>query len=109
VQPEIVTTDQASTYPPAWLAIVPEAEHITGKQEQQDIERDHQHRKGRIHCMRGFQQPRCAQVICEGHAFLRTLQMGFYRLAVLTGTPRVGQPPRLVRAWDELTARLRAA
>jgi len=26
---------------------VPEAEHITGKMEQQEIERDHQHLKGR--------------------------------------------------------------
>jgi len=109
VRPESVTTDKALTYPPALFAIIPEAEHRIGTMEQQGIERDHHHLKGRTRNMRGFQQLRCAPVICEGHAFVRTLHLGFSRLAVPTGTPRIGQPPRLVRAWDELTACLRAA
>ena len=109
IWPESVTTDKAPAYPPALVAIVPEAEHRTGKMEQQGIERDHQHLKGRTRTMRGFQQLRCAQVICAGHAFVRTLHLGFYRLAVPTGAPRIGQPPRLMRAWDELTACLGAA
>ena len=38
----LVTTDKAPTHPPAARAVVPEAEHITGKTEQQGIKRDHQ-------------------------------------------------------------------
>ena len=109
VRPETVTTDRAPTYPPALSTILPEAEHLTGKMEQQGIERDHQHLKGRIRGMRGFQQRACAQIICQGHAFLRNLGAGFYRLAVPTGDPHLHQPPRPVRAWDELTTCLRAA
>jgi len=46
VRPYRVTTDKAPTYPPALRTVVPEAEHVTGKMEQQAIERDHQHLKG---------------------------------------------------------------
>jgi len=46
VRPHRVTTDKAAAYPPALGAVVPEVEHITGKAEQQGIERDHQHLKG---------------------------------------------------------------
>ncbi len=56
VRPHRVTTDKAAAYPPALRAVVPEAEHITGKAEQQAIERDHQHLKGRTRSMRGFQR-----------------------------------------------------
>ena len=73
------------------------------------IERDHQHLKGRTRSMRGFQQFRCAQVVCDGHGFMRNLRDGFYALAVPVGDPRVRQAPRLVRAWDELTVVLAAA
>ena len=59
--------------------------------------------------MRGLQELRCAQVIGVGHGFLRNLHRGFSRLAVPTGAACVGQPPRLTRAWDELTVYLRAA
>jgi len=62
VRPRRVTTDKAPTYPPALRAVVPEAEHITGKMEQHGIERDHQHLKGRTRSMRGFQQLGCACV-----------------------------------------------
>jgi DDE superfamily endonuclease len=43
VTPQTVTTDQAAAYPPALAEVLPEVEHITGKAEQQRIERDHQH------------------------------------------------------------------
>ncbi len=109
VRPHRVTTDKAPTYPPALRAVVPEAEHITGKMEQQGIERDHQHLKGRTRSMRGFQQLRCAQVVCDGHGFMRNLRDGFYRLGEPTGDPRLPQAPRLMRAWDDLTQRLAAA
>ncbi len=109
VRPCRVTTDKAPTYPPALRAVVPEAEHITGKMEQQAIERDHQHLKGRTRSMRGFQQLSCARVVCDGHGFMRNLRDGFYRLGEPTGNPRLPQAPRLVRAWDDLTQILAAA
>ncbi len=109
VRPRRVTTDKAPTYPPALRAVAPEAEHITGKMEQQAIERDHQHLKGRTRSMRGFQQLGCAQVVCDGHGFMRTLRDGFYRLGEPTGDPRISQAPRIARAWDDLTQILAAA
>jgi transposase-like protein len=52
--PRTVTTDKAAAYPPALQAVLPDAEHIISKGDQQTIESDHQHLKGRIRCMRGF-------------------------------------------------------
>jgi len=109
VRPRLVTTDKAPTYPPALRTVVPEAEHIMGKAEQQAIERDHQHLKGRTRCMRGFQRLGCAQTVCDGHGFMRNLRDGFYRLGESTGDPRIPQAPRLARAWDDLTQILAAA
>ena len=59
--------------------------------------------------MRGFQTLPCAQVVCEGHGFMRNLRDGFYDLAVPIGDPRIPHTPRLVRAWDDLTLALAAA
>jgi len=59
--------------------------------------------------MRGFQQIDCAQVVCDGHGFMRNLRDGFYRLGEPTGDPRAPQAPRLARAWDDLTHILAAA
>ncbi len=109
VRPRCVTTDKAPTYPPALRAVAPEAEHSTGTMEHQGIERDHQHLKGRTQSMRGFQQRRCAQVVCDGHGFMRTLRAGFSRLGEPTGDPRLPHAARLMRAWDDLTQRLVAA
>ena len=109
VRPRRVTTDQAPTYPTALRTVVPEAEHVKGKREQQAIERDHPHLTGRTRSMRGFGPLRCAQVVCEGHGFMRTLRDGFYRLGEPTGDPRLPHAPRLVCAWDALTQILAAA
>jgi len=80
------------------VAAAREAEHVTGKREQQGIARDHQHLKGRTRSMRGFQQIACARVVCDGHSFIRTLRDGFYRLSEPAGDPRIPQAPRLARA-----------
>jgi len=109
VRPRLVTTDKAPTYPPALRAVVPEVEHVTGKMEQQGIERDHQHLKGRTRSMHGFQQLGCAHVVCDGHGFMRNLRDGFYRLGEPAGDPRLPQAPRLMRVWDDLTRILAAA
>jgi transposase-like protein len=105
-RPRKVTMDKAAAYPPALQAVLPTAEHVTGKGEQQTIERDHHHLKGRLRCMRGLKTDATAQVVCSGHGFTRNLCAGFYTLGVVMGDPRVAQPPRLMRAWDALTAHL---
>ena len=90
VTPMLTTTDRAAIYPPALAAVVPEVVHIKGKMEQQRIERDHQHLKGRTRSMRGFQTLPCAQVVCAVHAFMRNLRNGFYDLGV--GGGKVNMP-----------------
>jgi hypothetical protein len=89
--------------------VLPETQHITGKLEQQEIERDHQHLKGRYRSMRGFRQVRCAQVICAGHGFVRNLQNGCYRLGLALGDACLRRVPQTMRAWDEITSMLQAA
>ena len=106
---ETVTTDRAPIYPSTFAAVLQEVDHVTGKMEQQGIERDHQHLKGRTRSMRGFQTTFCAQVICQGHGFIRILCQGFYTICLPVGDPRVPKVPRLVRAWDELTTVMAAA
>jgi len=65
--PDEVTTDGAAVYPPALSDVLPGALHETGKAVKQRIERDHQHRKGRLGPMRGFKTLAGARVPCAGH------------------------------------------
>ena len=58
--------------------------------------------------MRNFKTEPTAQVVCEGHGFVRNLAGGFYRLGLVAGDPGMPQPPLLMRAWEELTAVLLA-
>jgi transposase, IS6 family len=109
VRPHTAATDKAAIYPPALRRVLPEAAHITGKSEQQRIERDHGHLKGRYRSMRGFKMLHSAQTVCAGHGFVRNLRDGFYRLELILADPRIPQTPRLMRAWDEITDQLRAA
>jgi len=109
VRPEVVTTDKAAAYPPALAQVLPEAEHLTGKMEQQRIERDHGHLKSRLRSMRWFKTPGTAALFCRMHGFLRNLLQGFYGLGIVLGDPRRPQAPRLMRAWAELTHELQAA
>ena len=80
VRPHTVTTDKAAISAPALAAVLPEAAHIAGKAEQQAIERDHQHLKGRYHSMRGF---------------MRNLRDGFSRLGFVWHGPERPHRPRL--------------
>ena len=94
VIPDEVTTDRAATYPPALAVVLPPVRHETGKRVQQRIERDHQHRKGRIRGVRGFKTLAGARMHCRPHAFLRNLRDGFYDLGHLVdATVFVPQPP----------------
>jgi transposase-like protein len=109
VRPHTATTDKASIYPPALAVVLPETQHVTGKLEQQEIERDHQHLKGRYRSMRGFKQLRCAQVICAGHGFVRNLRNGCYRLGLVLSDRCRLRGSQTMRAWDEITRVLQAA
>ena len=108
VTPTLATTDRAAIYPPALAVVLPEVKHIRGKLEQQRIERDHQHLKGRTHSVRGFQTLPCAQVVCQGHGFMRNLRNGFYAIAS-PGGDTLPHAAQVVRAWDALTRTLAAA
>jgi transposase-like protein len=101
-----VTTDCAAAYPPALAAALPPVAHEAGKAAQQRIERDHQHRKGRLHPMRGFKTLTGARVLCRAHAFLRNLRGGFYDLGQLVDATVLAPQPPVVRAWAALTGML---
>jgi transposase-like protein len=109
VTPRTVTTDKAAAYPPALAEVLPEIEHLTGEAEQQRIERDHQHLKGRLKVFRGCKTTGGAQRFCQAHGFLRNLRNGFYRLGAVLQDPNDGTRPPLVRAWEALTAQLLVA
>ncbi len=109
VQPAVVTTDKAAAYPPALTQVLPAAEHLVGKMEQQRIERDHGHLKSRLRSMRWFKTLGTAALFCRVHGFLRNLLQGFYAWGLVLGDPRRPQEPRLMRAWAELTQELQAA
>src|SRR3982751_1786902 len=104
VTPISATTDKAAAYPPALAQVFPEVEHITGKAEQQRIERDHQHLKGRLKVFRGCKTTGGAQRFCQAHGFVRNLRQGFYRLGAGPQHPNDAIRPQLVRAWEALTA-----
>ena len=101
--------DNAPIDPRAWSAVRPPVDHSVGTVEQHGMERDHQHRTGRIGSMRGCPTVSCAQVVCAGHALARNRADGFDRLGLPLGDPRPPQAPRVVRAWEQLTAHVAAA
>jgi IS6 family transposase len=109
VTPHTVTTDKAAAYPPALAQVLPDVEHITGKAEQQRIERDHQHLKGRLRVFRGCKTASGAQRFCQAHGFVRNLRQGFYRLGAVPRDTNEAIRPPWVRAWEALTAQLLVA
>jgi len=106
VAPTEVTTDCAAAYPPALAAVLPAALHETGKLPQQRIERDHQHLKGRLRGMRGFQTLAGARVLCRALAFPRNLRGHCYDPGRPVAAATASSLPPVLRAWDTLTAAL---
>jgi transposase, IS6 family len=106
VVPDEVTTDGAAAYPLALAAELPPVAHETGKRVQQRIERDHQHRKGRLRPLRGFKTLAGARVRCRAHAFVRNLRGGFYALGSLADNVTLPSQPPVVQAWAALTGTL---
>jgi len=90
--PRRVITDKAGAYPPALAAAVPGVLHRTGRYRTNGIERDHGFLKERLRPMRGLKSRRSTAVFVVGHALVRNICRGFYRI---TQAPR-----RLMLAWS---------
>jgi transposase, IS6 family len=90
--PRRVITDKAGSYPPALAAVLPGVLHRTGRYRTNGIERDHGFLKERLRPMRGLKSTRSAAVFVVGHALVRNVCRGFYRIAVA--------PKRLMLAWS---------
>ena len=90
--PRRVITDKAGAYPPALAAAVPGALHRTGRYRTNGIERDHGFLKERLRPMRGLKSRRSTAVFVVGHALVRNICRGFYRVAEA--------PKRLMLAWS---------
>ncbi len=90
--PRRVITDKAATYPPALAAAVPGVLHRTGRYRTNGVERDHGFLKERLRPMRGLKSDASAAIFARGHALMRNILRGFYRIVQSV-------PPRLVFAW----------
>jgi IS6 family transposase len=90
--PRRVITDKAATYPPALSIAVPGVMHRTGRYRTNGIERDHGFLKERLRPMRGLKSLAAAAIFMRGHALMRNIRRGFYRVVQSV-------PQRLVFAW----------
>jgi transposase, IS6 family len=90
--PRRVITDTAASYPPALAAAMPGVLHRTGRYRTNGIERDHGFLKERLRPMRGLKSVASAAIFMRGHALMRNIRRGFYRIMESV-------PQRLVFAW----------
>jgi transposase, IS6 family len=93
ITPRRVVTDKAGAYPPALAAAVPGVLHRTGRYRTNGIERDHGFLKERLRPMRGLKSVVSAGIFTRGHALVRNIHRGFYRVVEVA-------PRRLVLAWS---------
>jgi transposase, IS6 family len=87
-----VITDKAATYPPALAVAVPGVLYRTGRYRTKGVERDHGFLKERLRPMRGLKSVASAAISMRGHALMRNIRRGLYRIVESV-------PPRLVFAW----------
>jgi transposase-like protein len=106
VAPTAVLTDRAAADPPAIAVVLPGILHETGKMPQQRIERDHQHRKGRVRGLRGGTTLAGGRVLCRAHACSRNIRNGSDDLGVTLAALPLRSVPPVVSARDALTADL---
>src|SRR5205823_14224672 len=66
--------------------------HRTGRYRTNGIERDHGFLRERLRPMRGLKSSRSTAVFVVGHALVRNICRGFYRIAEA--------PKRLILAWS---------
>jgi transposase-like protein len=71
---------------------MPGVRHRTGRYRTNGIERDHGLLKERLRPMRGLKSVASAAILTRGHALMRNIRLGFYRL--VESVPR-----RPVFAW----------
>ena len=83
---------QGPTYSPALAAAVPGVLHRTGRYRTNGIERDHGFLKERLRPMRGLKSVASAAIFMRGHALIRNIRRGFYRIVESV-------PKRLVFTW----------
>jgi transposase, IS6 family len=95
--PRRVITDKAGAYPPALALVVPSVLHRTGRYRTNGIERDHGFLKERLRPMRGLKSASSAAIFVRGHALMRNIRRGFYR--VIESVP---QRLRLAWTWSRL-------
>src|SRR5919206_2803013 len=90
--PRRVITDKAGAYPRALAVAAPGVLHRTGRDRTNGIERDHGLLKERLRPMRGLKSAPSAAVFARGHALMRNIRRGFYRVVEAA-------PPRRMFAW----------
>src|SRR6266566_9358799 len=90
--PRRVITDKAASYRPALAAALPGVRHRTGRYRTNGIERDHGFLKERLRPMRGLKSVASAAIFMRGHALMRNIRRGFYRIMESV-------PQRLGFAW----------
>jgi transposase, IS6 family len=90
--PRRVITDKAASYPPALASSVPGVMHRTKRYRTSDIERDQGFLKERLRPMRGLKSIVSSAIFMRGHALMRNIRQGFYRIIEEV-------PQRLVLAW----------
>src|SRR4030088_1141393 len=78
--PRRVITDKAATYPPALATAVPGDLPRPGRYRTNGIERDHGFLKERLRPMRGLKSVASAAIFMGGHALMRNIRRGFYRI-----------------------------
>ena len=84
--PAEVTTDRAPAYPRVLDELLPAAQHVTARYENNRVEADHGRLKARLRPMRGLKRDRSAAVIATGHAFVQNLRRGHYELGTDVAT-----------------------
>ena len=90
--PRRVISDKAGSYPPSLAVIIPGVLHRTGRYRTNGIERDHGFLKERLRPMRGLKSVVSAATFARGHALVRNIRRGFYRVVESV-------PQRLALAW----------
>lgn len=92
IKPRRIITDKAAPYPPALSIALPGVLHRTGRYRTNGIERDHGFLKERLRPMRGLKSIVSVATFTRGHALVRNIGRGFYRVVEAI-------PQRLVLVW----------
>ena len=84
--PVEVVTDRAPAYPRVVDELAPAARHITERYANNSIESDHGRLKERLRPMRGLKSVTSAAIFMRGHALMRNIRRGCYRICPVSLT-----------------------